>query len=68
MLEHIQNARVLALILLLATAVAVAADEGEPTWYETFDGHEMWMTSLDDALAAASKADKPLLIDLFSPT
>ena len=54
-------------VLLLLAAPVFAADEEEPTWHKTFKGHEMWMTSLDDALAASEKDGKPMLVDVFSP-
>jgi hypothetical protein len=53
--------------LLLTATPVFAADEVEPIWYKTFNGHEMWMTSLDDGLAASTKDGKPMLIDFFSP-
>lgn len=58
---------VLASALLALAAPSLAADEGEAKWYETFNGHEMWTTSLDDGMALANKEGKPMLIDLFSP-
>ena len=58
---------VLAGALLSLTAPSFAADEGKDNWYETFNGHDMWMMSLDDGMALAKKEGKPMLIDLFSP-
>jgi len=57
----------LASTLLWVAAPTFAADEEEPAWYETFNGHDMWTESLDDGMARASKEGKPMLIDLFSP-
>jgi Ni/Co efflux regulator RcnB len=47
---------------------ATAAEDETPTWHKTFNGHKMWMTSLDEAMAASTKDSKPMLIDVFSPT
>jgi hypothetical protein len=71
MVKHLKSmfaASVLLGLLCLAAVTVFSAEGEEPTWHKTFDGHEMWMTSLDDALAASSKDDKPMLIDVFSPT
>jgi len=70
MVRHLQTLFTmfaLASVLLFSAAPVLAADKEEPTWFKTFKGHEMWLTSLDDGLAASSKEDKPMLIDLFSP-
>ena len=70
MVRHLQTMFtmcVLTGVLLFLAAPVLAADKGEPTWHKTFDGHEMWTASLDDALAASEKDNKPMLIDLFSP-
>jgi hypothetical protein len=53
--------------LVLSAAPIFAADEVEPTWHKTFNGHEMWKTSLEDGLTASTNEGKPMLIDLFSP-
>jgi hypothetical protein len=57
-----------ACVSLLIALPATADEEEKPTWHKTFDGHEMWMTSLDEAMAASAKDNKPMLIDVFSPT
>lgn len=58
---------ILAIALCFVAASSFAADEEEAKWYETYNGHEMWTTSLDDGLARSAKEGKPMLIDLFSP-
>lgn len=45
-----------------------AADGTHDDWEHRFGGHEMWLSSLDDALARAAKEKKPLLIDFYSHT
>jgi len=58
---------VLTFVFCLIAAPSFAADVEEAKWYETFNGHEMWTTSLDDGMARSTKEGKPMLIDLFSP-
>jgi Spy/CpxP family protein refolding chaperone len=55
----------------LAAIAARAADTGkkkDDDWENKFRGHEMWMKSLDEALARSQKESKPLLIDFYSHT
>ena len=55
----------------LAAIAASAADTGkkkDDDWENKFGGHEMWMKSLDEALARSQKESKPLLIDFYSHT
>ena len=51
---------------ILMTSATPAADKDKIPWDKTLNGHEMWMTSLDEALAASSKEGKHVLIDLYS--
>ena len=55
---------------LLVSAAAALADEKakDVDWENQFSGHEMWVTSLDEAIAKSSKEQKPLLIDFYSHT
>ena len=66
-LHPMLTACVLTVALLLSAAPSFAAEEDASTWYKTFNGHEMWKTSLEEGLAASTKEGKPMLIDLFSP-
>jgi hypothetical protein len=71
MTKHLRNAVTIiavACIGLLFALPATAAEDEAPTWHKEFKGHEMWMTSLDEAIAASTKDAKPMLIDIFSPT
>jgi hypothetical protein len=53
--------------IALAAAVAQAADAPKgDDWENRFAGHELWMTSLDKAIALSAKQSKPLLIDFYS--
>ncbi|MFN0151319.1 MAG: hypothetical protein ACKVU1_11510 [bacterium] len=54
---------------LLAAAGPLVADEtAEVPWEQAFNGHEMWLTSLDEAIAKSTSSNKPLLIDFYSHT
>lgn len=55
---------------LVVSAVAALADDKakDVDWENQFSGHEMWLTSLDDAIAKSTKEKKPLLIDFYSHT
>ncbi len=55
----------------LAAIAASAADPEKKKgddWENQFSGHEMRMSSLDEALARSQKESKPLLIDFYSHT
>lgn len=54
---------------ILAAAVPLVAEEKKDVdWEHSFSGHEMWVTSLDEAIAKSTAANKPLLIDFYSHT
>lgn len=54
---------------ILAAAVPLVADEKKDVdWEHAFSGHEMWVTSLDEAIAKSNASNKPLLIDFYSHT
>jgi hypothetical protein len=55
---------------LLAAALPLAADETkeDDDWEHSFSGHEMWLGSLDEAIAKSNETKKPLLIDFYSHT
>ncbi|MEW5701043.1 MAG: hypothetical protein AB1792_02270 [Candidatus Zixiibacteriota bacterium] len=61
---------IVAALVLVAIALfagmAQAADEKTP-WYQSFNGHEMWLENIDSAFAMSKAANKPLLIDFFQP-
>ena len=54
----------------LSAAGAGAADPAKKgkDWENTFNGHELWIRSLDVALARSQNESKPLLIDFYSHT
>jgi hypothetical protein len=56
--------------LILAAMVAGASADSKKgdDWEHSFSGHDMWMKSLDEALARSQKDQKPLLIDFYSHT
>ena len=56
-------------VLLVSAAAALADDKAKDVdWEHQFNGHEMWVTSLDEAIAKSTKEKKPLLIDFYSHT
>lgn len=57
-------------LALSVTRVATGAESSKTNddWENRFNGHEMWLRSLDDALARSAKERKPLLIDFYSHT
>jgi hypothetical protein len=56
----------------LSAAPAAAADAPaggkSDDWAHAFNGHEMWLTSIDEARERAVKEKKPLLADFYSFT
>ncbi len=59
---------VLAGALLAAAGPLVADETKDVDWEHAFNGHEMWVTSLDEAIAKSTSSNKPLLIDFYSHT
>ena len=59
-------AALIAAVALLSSPLRAAQDD-EVRWDKTFKGHEMWLTSLDEALEVSSEENRPLIIDLYSP-
>lgn len=58
----------LALGLVVLTAPVARAEEekkDEPRWDESFNGHEMWSTDVEGAIAQAAKEGRPVLVDFY---
>jgi len=55
----------LMLAVLIGGGVTAVEDDG---WDKRFNGHDMWLTSFDEALASATELNRPLLLDIYSPT
>lgn len=62
----VTTACILTLVFLTVPSAANAEDE-EPTWHLTFNGHEMWQTDLSEALKQSNRENKFVIIDIFSP-
>ena len=56
----------LGLMTLFFAPVTAVAEKDEAPWDQTFKGHEMWLTDLDEALALSVKENKPILIDIYA--
>ena len=56
-------------VLVVGAAVALADDKAKDVdWEHQFSGHEMWVTSLDEAITKSKSENKPILIDFYSHT
>ena len=56
----------LGLVTLFLAPVTAVAEKDEDLWDQKFEGHEMWLKDLDEALALSVKENKPILIDIYS--
>ncbi|HEX9751082.1 MAG TPA: hypothetical protein VGB22_07355 [candidate division Zixibacteria bacterium] len=59
-------AALLALSGPMAPAVFADEDSGD-RWWETFKGHEMWLSDLAAATKLSTEESRPLLVDIFNP-
>ena len=59
-------ALVIGALMVMAPNVIADTDDDKVPWYKAFNGHEMWMTNLDNALELSGKENRPLLIDIYS--
>ncbi len=39
-------------------------DDG-PRWDESFNGHEMWSTNVEEAIVLGAKEGRPVLVDFY---
>ncbi|GAB4320860.1 MAG: hypothetical protein Kow0074_11470 [Candidatus Zixiibacteriota bacterium] len=56
----------LAIVWMAMGTSPVGADDEDVPWDKSFNGHEMWQTSLDDGLKMAGEMNRHLLIDIYS--
>lgn len=56
----------LAMVWMVLVTGPAGAEDDEIPWDKSFNGHEMWQTSLDDGLKMAGETNRHLLIDIYS--
>lgn len=52
-------------VLAAPLSRAEEAKKDEPRWDQTFKGHEMWSTNVEEAIALGAKEGRPVLVDFY---
>ena len=66
--KWIMRTAALALGIVVLGASVSRADEAkkdEPRWDHTFNGHELWSTNVEEAIALGAKEGRPVLVDIY---